>query len=96
VTDSGSPADDIWPLLGDPARHLACGADVDELLEQAADGRAGQLTEHQSDCPHCQAGLREFSLAWEPVRRLATAPVPFPAAVRDAVAGQVRKLAAPP
>jgi uncharacterized alkaline shock family protein YloU len=93
VTDPGQP-DDIWLLLDDPARHLACGADVDELLEQATDGQAEQLTPHQRDCPHCQAALREFSLAWEPVRRLAAAPVPFPAAVRNAVARQIRKLTA--
>jgi uncharacterized alkaline shock family protein YloU len=94
VTDPGPPADDIWQLLDDPARSLGCGCDVDELLEQAADGRAGQLTAHQGNCPHCQAALREFSRAWEPVRSLAATPVPFPAAVRDAVASQVRKLTA--
>jgi uncharacterized alkaline shock family protein YloU len=94
VTDDGRPADDIWQLLDDPARALACGSGVDELLEQAADGGAAQLTAHQGDCPHCQAALREFSRAWEPVRSLAAAPVPFPAAVRDAVVSQVRKLTA--
>jgi uncharacterized alkaline shock family protein YloU len=94
VTDPGRPADDPWPLLDDPGGRLACGADVDELLEQAAEGQAGQLTGHQRDCPHCQAALREFSRAWEPVRRAAATPVPFPAAVRNAVARQVRKLTA--
>jgi uncharacterized alkaline shock family protein YloU len=94
VTYSGEPSDDVRLLLDDPARRLACGSDVDELLEQAADGRAAQLTAHQRDCPHCQAALREFSLAWEPVRRLAAEPVPFPAAVRYAVARQIRKLTA--
>jgi uncharacterized alkaline shock family protein YloU len=93
VTNPGQP-DNVWRLLDDPARLLACGSGVDELLEQAADGHAGQLTEHQRDCPHCQAALREFSQAWEPVRRAAAAPVPFPAAVRNAVARQVRKLTA--
>lgn len=94
MTDPGPPADDIWQLLDDPARDLACGCDVDELLEQAADGRAGQLTAHQGGCPHCQAALREFSRTWEPVRSLAAEPVPFPAAVRNAVASQVRRLTA--
>jgi uncharacterized alkaline shock family protein YloU len=94
VTDPSRPDDDLWQLLDDPARHLACGADVDELLEQAADGQAGQLTGHQRDCPHCQAALQEFSRAWEPVRRAAVTPVPFPAAVRNAVARQVRRLTA--
>jgi uncharacterized alkaline shock family protein YloU len=94
VTDLGRPADDIWTLLDDPGRQFACGADVDELLEQAADGHGGQLTVHQRDCPHCQAALREFSRVWEPVRSLAAEPVPFPAAVRNAVASQIRKLTA--
>jgi uncharacterized alkaline shock family protein YloU len=94
VTDPGQPDDDLWQLLGDPGRRLACGADVDELLEQAADGQAGQLTAHQRACPHCQAALQEFSRVWEPVRRVAAQPVPFPAAVRNAVARQVRKLTA--
>jgi uncharacterized alkaline shock family protein YloU len=93
VTVPARPGD-VWLLLDEPARHLACGADVDELLEQAADGLAGQLTAHQRDCPHCQAALREFSLAWEPVRRLAAEPVPFPVGVRNAVARQIRKLTA--
>jgi uncharacterized alkaline shock family protein YloU len=93
VTDPAQP-DDVWLLLDDPGRRLACGADIDELLEQAADSRAGQLSAHQRGCPHCQAALREFSLAWEPMRRLAATPVPFPAAVRDAVARQIRKLTA--
>jgi uncharacterized alkaline shock family protein YloU len=94
VTDPGRPADDIWLLLDDPAGHLTCGADVDELLEQAADGQPGQLTEHQRGCPHCQAALQELSHAWEPVRRAAITPVPVPAAVRNAVARQVRGLTA--
>ena len=94
MTDPGRPDDDLWQLLDNPSRHLACGADVDELLEQAADGQAGQLSGHQRDCPHCQAALQEFSRAWEPVRRAAVTPVPFPAAVRNAVAGQVRRLTA--
>ena len=94
MTDPGRSADSIWQLLDDPGRCLACGADVDELLEQAADGQAGQLTGHQRDCPHCQAALREFSRAWAPVRAAAAVPVPLPAAVRSAVARQIRKLTA--
>ena len=76
--------------------RLACGAEVDELIEQAADGRAGQLTDHQRGCPHCQAALREFSRVWEPVRDLAAEPVSLPAAVRGAVARQIRNLTADP
>ena len=94
MTDPGQHADDIWLLLDDPAGHLTCGADVDELLEQAADGQPGQLTEHQRGCPHCQAALQELSRAWEPLRRAAITPVPVPDAVRDAVARQVHGLTA--
>jgi uncharacterized alkaline shock family protein YloU len=96
MTDPGQPADDV-PLLPERAvSRLACGADVDELIEQAAQGRAGQLTDHHRGCPHCQAALREFSRVWEPVRDLAAEPVSLPAAVRTAVARQIRKLTADP
>ena len=75
-------------------RHLACGADIDELLEQAADGHAGQLTSHQRRCLHCQAALQEFSRLWEPVRSLAAEHVTVPATLKTAVASQIRKLIA--
>jgi uncharacterized alkaline shock family protein YloU len=94
VTQPGQSAHSIGALLDGPVRHLACGADVDELLEQAADGHAGQLTAHQRDCPHCQAALGEFSRVWEPVRSLAAEPIALPAAVRSVVASQIRKLTA--
>jgi uncharacterized alkaline shock family protein YloU len=94
VPDPDQPAQDVDDLLSGPSRHLACGAGVDALLEQAADGRAGQLTSHQRDCAHCQAALAEFSRVWAPVRDLAAEPVALPAAVRDAVAAQIRSLVA--
>jgi len=94
VTGPGLPDDSTRALLADPAGTLACGADVDELIEQVADGRAAQLTEHQRECPHCQAALREFSLIWAPVRMVAAEPVRLPAAVRSAVLRQIRKLTA--
>jgi uncharacterized alkaline shock family protein YloU len=80
MTDPGQPADDIPLLPGGAVARLACGADVDELLEQAAAGRSGQLTGHQR--------------GWEPVRDLAAEQVSLPAAVRTAVATQIRKLTA--
>ncbi len=94
MTDPGQPVDDIRQLLSGTTRHLACGADIDELLEQAADGHAGQLTEHQRHCPHCQAAFQEFSRVWEPVRRLAAEHVAVPATLKTAVASQIRKLIA--
>jgi uncharacterized alkaline shock family protein YloU len=92
--DPDQPVQDVRQLLSGTIRHLACGADVDELLEQAADGHAGQLTDHQRHCVHCQAALQEFSRVWEPVSRLAAEHVAVPAALRAAVASQIRKLVA--
>ena len=64
MTDPGQPVHEVRQLLGGTIRHLACGADLDELLEQAADGHASQLTDHQRHCPHCQAALQQFSRIW--------------------------------
>jgi uncharacterized alkaline shock family protein YloU len=94
MTDPGQLADDVQLLPDGAVSSLACGADVDELIEQAAYGRAGQLTDHQRGCLHCQAALREFSRVWEPVRDLAAEQVSLPAAVRTAVSRQIRKLTA--
>jgi uncharacterized alkaline shock family protein YloU len=94
MTDPGQLPDDIQPLPDGAVPPLACGADVDELLEQAAHGRGRQLTGHQRGCPHCQAALREFSRVWEPVRDLAAEQVSLPVAVRTAVSRQLRKLTA--
>jgi uncharacterized alkaline shock family protein YloU len=90
----GQPIDDVSLLLSDANTRLACGADVDELLEQAADGHAGLLTSHQRDCVYCQAALREFGRVWDPVRILAAEQVTVPAALKIAVASQIRKLVA--
>jgi uncharacterized alkaline shock family protein YloU len=94
MTDPGQPVHGIRQLLGGAIRHLACGADVDELLEQAADGHASQLTDHQRHCPHCQAALQQFSRIWAPVRSLAAEHVAVPAALKTAVARQIRRLIA--
>ncbi len=75
MSDPDQPIDDVSLLLSDTNTHLACGADVDELLEQAADGYAGQFTSHQRDCLYCQAALREFGRVWAPVRTLASEQV---------------------
>jgi len=93
MTESGQPVHDVRQLLSG-THHLACGADIDELLEQAADGHAGQLTDHQRRCLHCQAALQEFSRVWAPVRSLAAERVAVPAALKTAVASQIRKLIA--
>ncbi len=87
------PRTDIQWLL-EHSTTLPCGVDVDDLVEQAADGRAGQYTAHQRTCVHCQAALAEFGRVWEPIRHLAAQPVTVPAALKTAVTAQVRKLVA--
>jgi uncharacterized alkaline shock family protein YloU len=74
------------------AGSLACGADVDTLLEQVADGHARQLTDHQRDCVHCRAAIGELDALWSPVRELAAAPVPSPPGLATAVIGRIRRL----
>jgi uncharacterized alkaline shock family protein YloU len=94
MTGPGQPVHDVSLLLGGANQYLACGADIDELLERAADGRAAQFTSHQRDCLYCQAALGEFARVWEPVRSLAAEQVAVPAALKGAVASQIRKLVA--
>lgn len=90
MTSTGSvppepPAD---PDRGDVPR-LPCGADPDLLFEQAADGRAEQLTEHQQDCEYCQAALSEFAGLWAPVARAAAVPLAVPAGLASALTAGV-------
>ena len=94
MTHPGQPIHDVSLLLSGANQHLACGADVDELLEQAADGYADQFTSHQRDCLYCQAALTEFGRVWAPVRSLASEQISVPAALKSAVASQIRKLVA--
>ena len=94
MSGPGQPIHDVSLLLSGANTRLACGADVDELLEQAADGYAGEITSHQRDCVYCQAALREFGRVWQPVRSLAAEQVTVPAALKIAVASQIRRLVA--
>ena len=71
---------------------LPCGAEVDLLLEQVADGRAANLDTHQSTCVHCQAAIAEFTAIWEPVTELASTPVPGPPGLTAAVMSHIRVL----
>jgi uncharacterized alkaline shock family protein YloU len=77
-------------LLG--AATLACGAEVDLLLEQVADGRGGDRDAHQQQCVHCQAALGEFTTLWSPVTELAAVPVSPPHGLVAAVMTQIRTL----
>ena len=71
---------------------LPCGADVDALLEQVADGDAAGLDVHQRDCVHCQAALTEFAVLWTPVADTAAQPVLTPPGLTAAVMSQIRVL----
>lgn len=72
--------------------QLPCGAAVDDLLEQVADGRASELDAHEGRCVHCQAMLRELDQLWAPVRSYAAEPITAPAGLLDGVVRQMRAL----
>jgi uncharacterized alkaline shock family protein YloU len=74
------------------AALLPCGADVDLLLEQVAEGRGADRDAHQRQCVHCQAALGELTAVWAPVTELAAAPVPIPPGLVAAVVSQIRAL----
>jgi uncharacterized alkaline shock family protein YloU len=86
------------PVPQQPARHLLesatlpCGADVDLLLEQAADGRGADLDDHQQECVHCQAAIAELAALWQPVTDLAGDPVPAPPGITATVMSQIQTL----
>ena len=71
---------------------LPCGAEVDPLLEQVADGRAADPDAHQRECVHCQAANAEFTALWAPVAETAARPVPAPPGLTAAVMSQIRVL----
>lgn len=72
--------------------ELACGRSVDDTLEQAAEGRAADLDQHQASCPHCQAALTEFSTLWTPVIEYAAQPVSLPADFTSRVMDRIHQL----
>jgi uncharacterized alkaline shock family protein YloU len=88
---SGPSPDRQQPRLLTSAA-LACGAEVDLLLEQIADGRGADLDVHQRQCVHCQAAITEFTAIWEPVAELASTPVPAPPGLTAAVMSRIQVL----
>ena len=74
------------------AATLPCGAEMDVLFEQVADGHAADLDGHQRDCLHCQAALGELSVLWAPVAERAAVPVAAPPGLTAAVMSQIRVL----
>jgi uncharacterized alkaline shock family protein YloU len=71
---------------------LACGAEVDLLLEQVADSGGADLDAHQRECVHCQAAIAEFTAIWEPLTDLASIPVPAPPGLTTTVISHIRLL----
>jgi uncharacterized alkaline shock family protein YloU len=90
VADPSSDGQAARRLLS--AAALPCGADVDPLLEQVADGHAAELDPHQRECVHCQAAITEFTALWRPVTELAASPVRAPPGLAAAVMNQIRVL----
>jgi uncharacterized alkaline shock family protein YloU len=86
---AGTPPDGT---LGLTQRQVPCGTDIDNLLEQVAEGRAAERDEHQSHCPHCQAALIELADVWAPVRQLAEQPVTTPTSILAAVIRHIDRL----
>ncbi len=78
-----------------PAR-LPCGADLDELLEQAADDPGVLRTAHQQTCVHCQAALAEFEQLLAPLRSLAAESVRPPPHLLEEVLRRIRSAVANP
>lgn len=90
---TGTPQPTPRPTPVDPSRRtLACGASIDDLLEQVAEGQAGSRDDHQAECPHCQAALIEFAELWAPVEELARQPVDTPTGLVAAVMRHIDRL----
>jgi uncharacterized alkaline shock family protein YloU len=90
VNDPPADGPTVRQLLD--AVTLPCGAEVDPLIEQVADGHANDLDAHQRDCVHCQAAIAEFAALWAPVAGEAASPVPAPPGLASAVMSQIRVL----
>jgi hypothetical protein len=69
---------------------LPCGADLDALVAQVADGAPGDLA-HLAVCPWCQAALAELRELWSLAGRLAAERVEAPARIDAVVMGRIRR-----
>lgn len=72
---------------------LPCGNQLENLLEQVADGAAPANPEHQSSCPYCQTALRRLRAGWADVTELANEPVSVPRGLTAQIMTRVRALA---
>jgi hypothetical protein len=73
-----------------PPPPLPCGADLDALVAQVADGAPGDQA-HQAGCPHCQAALEQLAELWSLVGRLAGERVDAPERIDAVVLGRIRR-----
>jgi hypothetical protein len=69
---------------------LPCGADLDALVAQVADGAPGDL-EHQAGCPHCQAALAQIEELWSLAGQLARERVEAPDRIDAVVMGRIQR-----
>jgi hypothetical protein len=69
---------------------LPCGADLDALVAQVADGVPGDRA-HQAGCPHCQAALGQLQELWSLVDRLARERVEAPERIDLVVLARIRR-----
>lgn len=74
--------------------RVPCGALLDDLLEQVADGTPPADPAHQETCPHCRAALTELADVWAPVRRLAAEHVTAPPMLTSTIMERVHAIAA--
>ena len=70
---------------------LPCGADLDALVAQAADGAAPRDPDHQATCPHCQAALAELRALWSLAGQLARERVEAPDRIDAVVMGRIQR-----
>jgi uncharacterized alkaline shock family protein YloU len=84
---------EVTPVLGRAGDRLPCGADIDDLFEQVADGRPPTDPAHQQSCPHCRAALPEIANLWEPVQALAAEHITAPPGLLSRVMTRIRALA---
>lgn len=76
--------------------RLPCGAYIDELIAQAAEGAAADRTAHHDRCPHCQAALAEYDRLFAPVRELATELVHVPDGLMEEILRGIRSAGSDP
>jgi hypothetical protein len=69
---------------------LPCGADLDALVAQVADGVPGDLA-HQAGCPHCQAALARIEEMWSLAGQLAQERVEAPDRIDAVVMGRIQR-----